>query len=254
MSEITGPNEALPPSIQLDEPPRVPPMLPPVVDPLPPSAPELRPVPFEDHEAFDGFWSRVGGMFRMVFSHPMELFDRVPVTEGLGAPWRFLLLLSVPVFLVMALVFFFVGMGIMLAALEQTGKGDSKAIAAVMPIIFGAILLLMPLFSFLGMVIGGAFNHFFLWMWGGLKPGVGTGQSIRAYGYASAFIQIGGLIPYLGFLVQIAGMVVIGMGLARMHKTDTWRGVCAVLTPLFLLCCCGMAVIMAIPAIIAATR
>lgn len=254
MSEITGPNDALPPPIQLDEPPRIPPMLPPVADPLPPATPALRPVPFEDFEQFDGFWSRVGGMFRMVFSHPMELFDRVPVTEGLGAPWRFLLLLSVPVFLVMALVFFFVGMGIMLAALEQTGKGDGKALAAVMPIIFGGILLLMPLFSFLGMVIGGALNHFFLWMWGGLKPGVGTGQSIRAYGYASAFIQIGGLIPYLGFLVQIAGMVVIGMGLARMHKTDTWRGVCAVLTPLFLLCCCGMALIMAIPAIIAATR
>jgi hypothetical protein len=191
-------------------------------------------------------------MFRLVFSNPMELFDRVPVTEGLGAPWRFLMLLSIPVFLIMGLVFFFVGMGVMLAALEQSGKGDSKAIAAIMPLIFGGIILLMPLFSFLGMVIGGALNHFFLWMWGGLRPGVGTGQSIRAYGYASAFIQIGGLIPYLGFLVQIAGLVVIGMGLARMHKTDTWRGVCSVLTPLFLVCCCLIPMLlMAIPALAA---
>ncbi|HEY3400159.1 MAG TPA: YIP1 family protein [Geothrix sp.] len=254
MSEITGPNDALPPAIQLDEPPRLPP------PPLPafgqPSleTPELRPIPFEDLEAIPGFWPRIGAMFRLVFSNPLELFDRVPVTEGLGAPWRFLLLMSIPVFLIVALLFFFVGMGIMLAALEQTGKGDGKAIAAVMPVIFGAILLLMPLFAFLGMIVGGALNHFFLWMWGGLKPGVGTGQSIRAYGYASAFIQIGALIPYLGFLVQIAGMVVIGMGLARMHKTDTWRGVCAVLTPLFLLCCCGILAAMAIPALIAAGR
>jgi hypothetical protein len=223
------------------------------VHPFPPE-PGLRPVPFEDLEAFSGFWSRVGGMFRMVFSNPLELFDRVPATEGLGAPWRFLLLLSIPVFLIMTLVFFLVGMGIMLAALEQTGKGDGKALAAVMPIIFGAILLLMPLFSFLGMVIGGAFNHFFLWMWGGLRPGVGTSQSIRAYGYASAFIQIGGLVPYLGILIQLAGLVVIGMGLARMHKTDTWRGICAVLTPIFLLCCCGLLAALSIPAIIAATR
>ncbi|MBP1773107.1 MAG: hypothetical protein H6P99_2270 [Holophagaceae bacterium] len=259
MSEITGPNDPLQappvvPPIQLDEPAWVPPVLPPAPEPLPPAAPALRPVPFEDMEQYDGFWARVGGMFRLVFSNPMELFDRVPATDGLGAPWRFLLLMSIPVFLIMTLVFFFVGMGIMIAALEQTGKGDSKAIAAVMPVIFGAILLLMPLFSFLGMVIGGALNHVFLWMWGGLKPGVGTSQSIRAYGYASAFIQIGGLIPYLGFLIQIAGMVAIGMGLARMHKTDTWRGVCAVLTPLFLLCCCGLAAILAIPAIIAAAR
>ena len=239
MSEITGPNEALPLAIQVDDPPRMPPPIPPPLDDQPPPyAPILRPVPFEDSEVFPDFWSRVGGMFRLVFSNPMELFDRVPVTEGLGAPWRFLLLLSIPVFLIMALVFFLVGMGIMLAALEQTGKGDGKTIAAVMPLIFGVILLLMPLFTFLGMIIFGAFNHFFLWMWGGLKPGVGASQSIRAYGYASAFIQIGGLIPYLNILIQLAGLVVIGMGLARMHKTDTWRGVCAVLTPLFLVCCC----------------
>ena len=239
MSEITGPNEALPPAIQLDEPPRMPPpTLPPFADQPSPEAPSLRPVPFEDTEAFPDFWSRVGGMFRLVFSNPMELFDRVPVTEGLGAPWRFLLLLSIPVFLIMVALFFFVGMGIMLAALEQVGKGEDKAIAAVVPLIFGATLLLLPLFIFLGMVIGGALNHFFLWMWGGLRPGVGAHQSIRAYGYASAFLQLGGFIPAIGILIQLAGLVVIGMGLARMHKTDTWRGVCAVLTPLFLVCCC----------------
>ncbi len=252
MSEITGPNESLSAVPPVAEPR----FLPPPTAFAPPSfeAPTLRPVPFEDLEAFPAFWPRVGGMFRMVFSNPLELFDRVPVTEGLGAPWRFLLLLSIPVFLIVALVFFFVGTGIMLAALEQSGKGDGKAIAAILPVIFGVILLLMPLFTFLGMVIGGAFNHFFLWMWGGLKPGMGTQQSIRAYGYAHAFLQIAGLIPYLGILIQLAGMVVIGMGLARMHKTDTWRGICAVLTPLFLLCCCGLAAALAIPAIIAATR
>jgi hypothetical protein len=251
MSEITGPNEALPPAIQLNEPPRLPP---PVLDPPAPPEPSLRPVPFEDPEAFPGFWSRVGGMFRLVFSNPFELFDRVPVTEGFGAPWRFLLLLSIPIFLIMALVFFLLGMGAMLAALDQVGKGDGRTLVAVIPLILGAILLLMPLFTFLGMVIGGALNHFFLWMWGGLKPGVGLNQSIRAYGYASAFIQIGGLIPYLGILLQLAGLVVIGMGLARLHKTDTWRGVCAVLTPIFLLCCCGLVAAISIPALIAATR
>ncbi|HJV48656.1 MAG TPA: YIP1 family protein [Geothrix sp.] len=239
MSETTGPDAPLPPAIQLDEPSRVePPIVPPIWEPPPAPVPSLRPVPFEDPETFPTFWSRVGGMFRMVFSHPLELFDRVPVNEGLGAPWRFLLLLSIPVFLIVALLFFFLGLGIMMTALEESGRGESKTLVAVMPLIFGAILLLMPLFSFLGMVIGGAFNHFFLWMWGGLRPGAGTQQSIRAYGYASAFIQIGGLIPYIGILIHLAGMVAIGMGLARMHKTDTWRGICAVLTPVFLACCC----------------
>jgi len=251
MSEITGPHEVLPPIIPLDGPP---PMPPPAFAP-PPEVPAPRPIPFEDLEAIPGFWARVGAMFRMVFSNPLELFDRVPATTGIGAPWRFLLLMSVPIFLIMALLFFFLGMGIMLAALEEAGKPEGRTIAAVMPLIFGAILLLMPLFTFLGMVIGGALNHVFLWMWGGLRPGVGMNQTIRAYGYASAFIQIGGLIPYIGILVQVAGMVVIGMGLARMHRTDPWRGVCAALTPLLLLCCCaaiGIFAALAIPSIMAA--
>jgi hypothetical protein len=252
MSDITGPNEVPQPAIQLDEPRMPPPALPPILEAPPVFAPGPRPIPFEDVEGIPSFWHRVGAMFRMVFHNPMELFDRVPATDSIGAPWRFLMLLSIPVFLIAGLVFFLLGMGVMMAALEQSGKGDGRAIAAVMPIIYGVILVFMPLFTFLGMLIGGTFSHFFLWMWGGLRPGVGLNQTIRAYGYTSAFLQIGSVIPYLNVLIQLAGMVVMGMGLARMHKTDTWRGVCAVLTPLVLVCCCCLPlIVMAIPALAA---
>ena len=57
-----------------------------------------------------------------------------------------------------------------------------------------------------------------------------------------------------GFQVQAQGAKAIGMGLARMHRTDTWRGICAVLTPIFLLCCCGVAAALAIPALLAMGR
>ena len=245
MNEATSPHDVLPPALELDGPPPS----------LPGVAPEgPRPVPFEDLEAFPGFWSRVGGMFQLVFRDPLELFGRVPVTEGLGAPWRFLLLLSSPGFLLVALVFFAAGMGIAIAAPEETGRAGSRVLAAAMPFIFGAILLLMPVFSFLGMVVGGALNHFFLWLWGGLRPGVPAAQSIRAYGYASAFVQLGGFIPILGLFVQLAGMVVIGMGMARMHRTATWRGVCAALTPLFLLLVGGLLLVLGIVVLVLLRR
>ena len=247
MNEPTGPQDVLPPAFGLTDPQ-------PLLAPPGAAAALPRPVPFEDREAFPGFWARVGGMFQLVFRDPMELFERVPLTEGLGAPWRFLLLLSIPIFLLMALVFFAAGMGIAVAALEEAGRTENRVLAAAMPFVFGAILLLMPVFSFLGMVVGGALNHFFLWLWGGLRPGVPTAQSIRAYGYASAFVQLGGFIPILGLFIQLAGMVVIGMGMARMHRTATWRGVCAALTPLILLLVGGFLLLLGIVALILLKR
>lgn len=255
MSETPAPFEPTPPA----EPPVPPaPPAPPIWEPPPAvvPTPSLRPVPFEDLEAMPGFWERVGAMFRLVFTNPFELFDRVPVTEGMGAPWRFLLLLSVPIFLIMAAVFSFVGMGASIAAMEAQRGAEGQTVAALMPVVFGVILLLMPLIWFLGMVVGGALNHVFLWMWGGLKPGVGVIQSIRAYGYISAFfqiIQLAMVIPVVGVFFYVGMMVVLGIGFARMHKTETWRGVCAALTPLVLVCCCGGVLLaMLIPAMIAA--
>ena len=68
MSEITGPNEALPPAIPLDGPA---PLAPPPGFDSGPEAPALRPIPFEDLEAIPGFWARVGAMFRLVFTNPL---------------------------------------------------------------------------------------------------------------------------------------------------------------------------------------
>ena len=198
------------------------------------AAPSL--LPWEDRENFPAFWSRVGGMFQLLFKDPIAFFEHVPSGAGFSRPWTFILLCAVPIFLIMGLIFMFFGMAF-LAGLAQE-RGADKAILAFLPFILLAILALMPLFMFLAMLINGSLHHLFLWMWGGTKAGVSVEQTIRATGYANAFLQIGGLIPYLGILIQLAGLVVLGMGLARMHRTDTWRGVCAVLTPLFLICCC----------------
>lgn len=196
----------------------------------------LPPLPWEDKDRFPGFWKRVGEMFGLVFSDPLGYFARVPHGEGFFRPWLFQLLLLTPLLLLMGFVFLIVGMAGFAAA------GAAKAPGGPPAWLFTAILPLMvvffPLFIFLGMVIWGSLIHLSLWMWGGLKQGQPLGQSIRAFGYGYAFVSLGSMIPYLGILVMLGGLVWIGMGIARMHRTDTWRGIVASFTP-FVLCCCA---------------
>lgn len=218
---------------------------PPPVDPL---SPAIRPVPFEDLEQFPPFWSRVGEMFKLLFTDPLGLFDGVPQCGGFGAPWRFTLLLSVPALAIVGLILAVFGFAAMVGALGQ--RGEAAPFLAFVPMIVLLVLALIPLVMFLGMLVGGALNHLFLWMWGGAKAGLPLEHTIRATGYANAFIQLGGWIPYLGILVQLAGLVWLGMGLARMHRTDTWRGICAALTPIFLCCACVIVAVLALPLII----
>lgn len=216
---------------------------------LPTAEPELPWIPFED-PALPGFWTRVGAMFQLLFSDPLAIFDRAPRGEGFGAPWRFMLLLSVPALLVVALVVGLFGLAaVVVAAAERRAEGP---VLAMVPLILMGVLALMPVILLLGMLLGGAIQHACLWMWGGTRNGVGLHQTIRAVAYANAFLQLGAWIPYLGLLVQLLGMVWIGMGLARLHRTDTWRGVCAAFTPLLLLCVCLGAALALVPLVLLA--
>ena len=204
-----------------------------------PSAAELRPIPFEDLEIMLGFWPRVGAMFQLLFRSPWEFFERIPVTQGFMAPWRFGLLLAVPAFLIFGLIFAIIGVATFMAAIGQ--KDAMKPEAWIAAAILGGVLVLMPVMFLVGMIVGGAINHGLLWVWGGLKAGGGSEgieQTIRATGYINAFILLGAFIPLLGYIVQLGGLVFLGMGLARMHRTDTWRGICAVLSPILLCCLC----------------
>jgi hypothetical protein len=191
-------------------------------------------------------------MFQLLFSDPFEFFERAPRSEGLGAPWRFLLLLSVPALLIVGLIFGVFGfLAVMGAVIDRKPEAS---ILALVPVVFFAVLAMLPLFLFVGMLIGGSINHFCLWLWGGTRNGSGLEQTIRAAGYAHAFIQLGAWIPYLGLVVQLLGMVWLGIGLARMHRTETWRGLCAVFTPLLLLCLCMILALAFLPIILLAAN
>ena len=266
------------PRIELDphpEPPK--PSFPPFQPPGPAGAEPaavlpgepLRPVPWEDLEAEPGWWERLKATVSLTFKAPMDLADRIPVTEGFWQPYLYLLACSVPVIL-LSVLGQLVSLAIQGAVLgmassarpnpfQQLGMSDlgAGAMAGIMIVFF---LVFMPLFLFLGIFIGGAINHFFLWAFGGTKEEVGLGQTIRLYAYAQGVYQLvaaAASIPIVGclFLVVLipfmfVWMAYYGLALARMHRTESWRGVCAVFAPMVLgICCAGIALVLLFGAI-----
>lgn len=198
---------------------------------------QLRPVPFEDLETEPRFWPRVWAMFSALFKDPLELAERVPITTGLGAPWRFQMVLTIPLFLlvlVLAAIF-----GVLMFAVSTGTRAHSPSappawIFGLMPLIY---LVILPPIQFLNMVVIGTLSHGCLWMWGGLKQGQGSTATIRLTGYFLGFFMLVGFIPIIGSLAALAGPAFLGMAMARIHHTDTWRGICAAYTPLVALCC-----------------
>lgn len=223
----------------------------------PPVQEALRPIPWEDAGALPSWWGRLVATVRMSFSAPMDAADRIPATEGFWQPYLYLLICSVPV-LVFSAIGQMLSVAIQSSFLGSLGGGrpnpfqelglGALGAGAIALIVILFLLVAMPLFLFLGMFIGGALSHLFLWMFGGTKEGVGIGQTIRCYGYANGVYQLVsaiGSIPIVGcfflFLLipfAIVWLVYYGLALARMHRTDSWRGICAAFAPIVLTCCC----------------
>lgn len=220
------------------------------LDPGHPAEP-APPFPWEDSLAYPGFWDRVTATFRLAFTDPMDFFVRVPRGNELSKAWTFYLFCTIPSYLLLLLMvvlvgFFFALFG--LAELKANLERQTPELIWIVPLAIGLAVLLMPLFQFVAMLVFGGLQHLFLWMFGGTREGLGANATIRATTYAWALIGLltflPSLIPYLGVLIvlpmQIAGMVITGLGLARMHRTDPWRGLAAVFAPGLLCCCCAM--------------
>ena len=217
-----------------------------------PDAAVLRPVPFEDIDAEPRFWPRVWAMFSLLFKNPMELADRVPVTEGFSAPWRFQMVLAIPLLFLVVVIAVIFGLMMVFASLKS-GKGNPGEpppwLFGLLPLVY---LVILPVIQFVNMLIIGTLSHGSLWIWGGLKQSAGLQTTCRLTGYFLAFFMLVGFIPIIGSLAALAGPAFLGMGMARIHRTETWRGICAAYTPLIIICCCAIAAFFSIFALTAA--
>lgn len=224
----------LPPRIELDPHPE-----PPRPAPAPFQAPSVprfgppaetwqgrasTPVPWEDG-ALPGPLERIGATLRLGFTDPFELSERVPVTEPVLPAWLFSLIIGIP-----ATVLSLVLREMTFQALSSVLRRPIHTDPALQLATAIAGLLVGPL-------VGGAFLHLFLMLWGGTKQELGLHQTLRFVCYAYGVYYLVSWIPLLNIPLGIAFWVFLSMGLARAHQTDTWRGFAATLTPL-LACCC----------------
>ena len=197
-----------------------------------------RPVPWEDEEAFPGILDRWFATIRMGFTAPLELSDRVPATSPMLPAWLFFLLMGIPATV------------LSLMTREMTRQLMSTFFHAPVNRSMGFELAGAAIGLLVGPFLSGALLHLFIWMWGGVKEGFGIEQTIRFFCYAYGVYYLVGWIPLLNIPLGIVFWVFLSMGLARVHRTDTWRGFAATLTPLLVCCCIGIASAILIPAML----
>jgi hypothetical protein len=110
------------------------------------------------------------------------------------------------------------------------------------PVIRGWTIV-TPLLVLVFVFAAAALSHLFLQMFGGARRGFQATLTVVAFAHG---IQLVAAVPQCGsFVAVVWELVVLIVGLAAIHRTDTWKAALAVLLPAFLGCCCcsgGLAV------------
>lgn len=96
----------------------------------------------------------------------------------------------------------------------------------------GLIFVMVILFGIVGLIIGGAWQHLWVYVCGGRK---GYTQTVKALAYGATPSFVLGWIPFLGIIGAIWAIVVTILGLRELHEISTGRAVAAYLLSIVML-------------------
>ena len=102
---------------------------------------------------------------------------------------------------------------------------DNLGLALALAVLF---LILLPLLAVLGVYLGAAIQHFFVFLFVKQRRGYWGTFPVVAYGSALALLS---WVPVLGYLATLYGVYVTALGLREMHGTSTVRALLAALVP-----------------------
>lgn len=171
-----------------------------------------------------------------VLARPAETFSAMPKTGGIGGS----LLYSIVVAWITTTVAFgyqalwaYVNPEDFKKQLESMGQGGVEL--GFFWMIMGVVIVFLPLFLAIGLFVSAGVVHLGLMVFGGARNGFEA--TLRVLAYTQGATSVLQLIPMCGGLLYSVWYFVSGViGLIKVHETDPWRVILAVLLP-FLLCC-----------------
>jgi len=192
--------------------------------------------PFEDREAYGGFFPALFQTWLAACFRPTEFFESVGNSQdlspallfGVMVGWIGLILDSLSTLAFRA----------HLILLTRQGKIASQFATDIGGLL--CVSLIGWLFVLLGIIVGGLVTHLFLMILGGANEGLR--MTLRVVSYANAPSIFSG-VPFIGWCIAtIWEAVLCIIGLAVVHRTDNWRAALAVIVPsAFCFCVIGVA-------------
>lgn len=227
------------------------PILPKMPVPLPGQASYLSPsvsgdVPSWEQKGEIGWLRGFFATVKEVLVEPVATFKRMKTTGGIWQPFLFLLIGTGAA----TVLSFAVQFGLQ-GAMGAFGASQNEEIAKLlsaqgmgMGVGLVGVLVLLPLFLFVGSFIGAGLWHVSLMILGGAtKPFEAT---YRVFCYAGGSVALVNLVPCCGGIVAEIWRIVAGaIGLSEVHGVSTGKAVLAILLPTIL--CCALCIAALIP-------
>lgn len=188
--------------------------------------------PWEELHRY-GFLNALYQTTKEAMLYPGRFFGRMPSRVGLWQP----LLYAVVVGVIGA---FFEWMWSLTGSSLQMFMASDVSELLERPIALGLAFVCSPILICLHVFVGSGIVHLCLLLVGGSRLGFEATFRVVAYSLATATLLI---IPICGNLVfSLWGLVVVVIGLQKIHDIEAWRAVLAVLLPLLfcLFSCLGI--------------
>ena len=185
------------------------------------------------------FWET----WKQVMMNPVAFFRRVPKGGNFVVPMYYgIICQSVAIILMWSYQAGFHSLQAMLSHITAFGGYWPWAVSLgwlAAAILFAALLLVAPVFAFVGLFISSGLYHICLKILGGAKHNFES--SFRAISYASS-AQLLSILPIIGIVVAgLWSLVLNVIGLKEIHETSYARAILAVSLPVLI--CCGFMVL-----------